>query len=1235
MMKNKPIPNTRVLLGAMLLLMSGNSHAGTQSIADYVPGAFYGAGDQVQNIGKIYQCKPWPYSGWCQQAVYAPGSSYYWTSAWTLIGDAPSGGTPNNTPTISGNPATTLEADGQYSFTPSASDADSSDSLSFSIQNKPAWASFNSATGALTGTASNGNATNIIISVSDGTATASLSAFSINVIAAQAPVITLNGNSNITLQVGDTFNDAGATANDNVDGNLTANIVVTGSVNTQVAGTYSLTYRATDTTGHTGTATRTIVVEEAAPTNQVPVISGSPVSTLEADGQYSFTPTASDADSGDSLSFSIQNKPAWASFNSATGALTGTASNGNATNIIISVSDGTATASLSAFSINVIAAQAPVITLNGNSNITLQVGDTFNDAGATANDNVDGNLTANIVVTGSVNTQLAGSYSLTYRVTDTTGHSGTATRTIVVEDITPPVTQIPKYIAGTVYGSGQQVQHFGKIYQCRPAPRSGWCQQAAYEPGQSAYWREAWILIGDVPNNSGYPNVTVYAVGTAYQSGDVVSNLGGLYRCKGYPVTDWCAKELYMPGDSDNWREAWEYLGADSVGVNSSNGQIAITLANKPESSISDPRITVNGVSYAVAWGGRTLLTTMSPGDYIVSAANSDSYLPQFTQADNSYFEATVNLTAGQITEVEIAYVAKNDFASAKINNVCNQCHNSHTLDSEERAEKFLFNETLAYLRSDISEMNGGQACSGRCPEVMADYLRDVVWEAYRTNIVNRLNNNGQVPDNKGKRLIRLLTRYEYLNTIKDVFGITLVENDFSIYVPGRHLLFPTIQDRTVTDTLLAEFINKGAIEIEKNIDPQFFTQCASDDIDCIVDAVGIHLFHRPLTATEKNTYVNLGENEGLPMALASMTLSPNFLYRTEMGDMSSGNEYQLTQHEIATAVAYGYTGHGPDEILLGIAEQGDLSSPAILEIQAKRLIKSNEGKAYLSKFFEPLVEVSDAKLKLKEGIVSASLINEMKTEFQLFLEEVIINEPAGLEQLYTPGYTYLNNTLANHYAIDASELSSTMSKVDTDVNHGGLLHLGIFHTSNSGPDTTHLIRRARVVRENLLCRNLGTPVGKIPETIVVPELASTREFWTAVNGPESGICWECHQYMNDVGFALDSFDIQGKYRTIETVQGIRSQEGLEAMFDILTDGYFLSDETGEISFTNLRDLSQIIGSSDKSAECMSTRYLQFVRGYKGELSDSRYLKDAYMNSGMTKDLMIKQVVLPSFINKQ
>ncbi|VAW85781.1 Fibronectin type III domain protein, partial [hydrothermal vent metagenome] len=93
------------------------------------------------------------------------------------------GGSGNNAPTISGTPATTVTVETAYSFIPSANDADGDD-LTFSINNKPSWADFNTSTGALTGTPASGNegsTQNIVISVSDGALTASLAAFSITI----------------------------------------------------------------------------------------------------------------------------------------------------------------------------------------------------------------------------------------------------------------------------------------------------------------------------------------------------------------------------------------------------------------------------------------------------------------------------------------------------------------------------------------------------------------------------------------------------------------------------------------------------------------------------------------------------------------------------------------------------------------------------------------------------------------------------------------------------------------------------------------------------------------------------------------------------------------------------------------------------------------------------------------------------------------------------------------------
>lgn len=90
--------------------------------------------------------------------------------------------------------------------------------------------------------------------------------------------------------------------------------------------------------------------------NSVPTIGASPSTQASVGSTYSFAPDAKDAD-GDALAFSIQNKPNWADFNTATGHLSGTPSAQSAAeNIVISVSDGKATASLPAFTITVAAA---------------------------------------------------------------------------------------------------------------------------------------------------------------------------------------------------------------------------------------------------------------------------------------------------------------------------------------------------------------------------------------------------------------------------------------------------------------------------------------------------------------------------------------------------------------------------------------------------------------------------------------------------------------------------------------------------------------------------------------------------------------------------------------------------------------------------------------------------------------------------------------------------------------
>jgi len=279
----------------------------------------------------------------------------------------------NHAPSITGTPVASVAEGAPYSFTPSATDADS-DSLTFSIANKPGWASFDTASGNLSGTPSYGDAgtySNIAIRVSDGTLYDTLAPFSITVANSNRPPA-ISGTPAASVAEGAPYSFT-PTATDADGDNLTFGIVnkpgwasfntATGTLSgTADAGTYSgVVISVSDGVVSTSLGPFSIAVSG---NNQPPTISGTPAASVAENASYSFTPTAGDPD-GDDLTFSISGQPAWASFNKATGTLSGTPGYDAADtygNIVITVNDGTASASLEAFSITVTNVnQAPVI----------------------------------------------------------------------------------------------------------------------------------------------------------------------------------------------------------------------------------------------------------------------------------------------------------------------------------------------------------------------------------------------------------------------------------------------------------------------------------------------------------------------------------------------------------------------------------------------------------------------------------------------------------------------------------------------------------------------------------------------------------------------------------------------------------------------------------------------------------------------------------------------------------
>jgi len=263
----------------------------------------------------------------------------------------------------------------------------------------------------------------------------------VNVIDVKAPVITILGSNPATVSGGGTYSDAGATALDDVDGDVTSKITTTSTVNTNKLGTYTVTYKVTDKAGNTATSSRTVNVVD----NILPTVTGVSVPTNWTSGNKTITVTGSDTGLSGIAGYYISTsstKPTTASAWTASTSTIWTVSRGAGT-YYIWVKDGAGNISSTYKSVNVtnIDANAPTVTAKGSSYTIIEA-----DSNAISSTyfNISANGTAPISSTTCVDTSngnatvtntstlAVGSHVIRCTVTKATGLSANAQTTIVV-----------------------------------------------------------------------------------------------------------------------------------------------------------------------------------------------------------------------------------------------------------------------------------------------------------------------------------------------------------------------------------------------------------------------------------------------------------------------------------------------------------------------------------------------------------------------------------------------------------------------------------------------------------------------------------------------------------------------------------------------------------------------------------------------------------------------------------
>lgn len=374
---------------------------------------------------------------------------------------------------------------------------------------------------------------------------------------------------------------------------------------------------------------------------------------------------------------------------------------------------------------------------------------------------------------------------------------------------------------------------------------------------------------------------------------------------------------------------------------------------------------------------------------------------------------------------------------------------------------------------------------------------------------------------------------------------------------------------------------------------------CAASTTDAacarqFIDKYGKRLFRRALTADEAARYVALFEQAsaavdfatGIRYVTRALVQSPHAVYRREVGT-ESGGVYTLTPQEVATELAYDFTGTAPSDALLAKAEAGQLATPAAREAQARELLLSEPGLRTVERFFDGWLGYGRAASMAKPGVSEfTGLRDAMVGEARRFLGEVVVAQNGGLRELLTAPFTTPTTALAAFYGFPApaSDYAATLRPAGRGI---GILAQGALLAAYSGPSASSPTKRGVLVMERLLCRSKPTVPADVPVlSAAEPGNFTTRQHYETIHAKQAS-CKACHSRFDPIGFGFEHYDQVGRYRDLDGGLPVDSASYLPS-----------ADGTAHLfEFQNLEQLAQGLAAQSEPYACATGYVSTYVFG--------------------------------------
>lgn len=363
----------------------------------------------------------------------------------------------------------------------------------------------------------------------------------------------------------------------------------------------------------------------------------------------------------------------------------------------------------------------------------------------------------------------------------------------------------------------------------------------------------------------------------------------------------------------------------------------------------------------------------------------------------------------------------------------------------------------------------------------------------------------------------------------------------------------------------------------------------------------------------------------GIEMALQRLLTDPKFIYRIELEpeDVPAGEAYAISDLDLASRLSFFLWSSIPDKELLELARAGTLSDPQVLDAQVSRMLEDPKSEAMTRNFAGQWLALRNLESHVPVVDRFPDFDNKLRMSFRRETEllfDSLIRENRPITELLTADYTFVNERLALHYGIPGIK-GERFRRVQLDGDlavRAGLLGKGSMLTVASQPGRTSPVMRGFWVLTNIIGVEPPPPPPDVPlleESAADAGKATLREQMELHRSNPA--CMGCHQLMDPIGFALETFDATGRYRETDNGNPIDPSGQLYDGFEVASaedlKDFLMKYESSFTRNVTQRMLTYALGRGMEHEDMPLVRAVQ----HEAEQQDYRFhaLVSAVVNS--------------------